>query len=209
MAIKIRMQIDIIDDSEFIRLAKDRGVDISGAFGKGEKREILEGVKDDLELPFDDLIGKEKRWMRAKGDTPTSPCAECAPYIGMIHDMSGREVPMPDMLHGGSGTCVCKDIPVEGYGAIAKGKSQAGMSKFEWLGGQGGETLKRILGTQRSAWFKAGEVSLQDLYPAKRSGAKGLIGILRKNPNLAAFLLKRPSGLSARQLSNILKKAKV
>jgi len=181
MALRMEMNFEEVSDKEFFRT-----------------KDSLEAIPSEGEEAYN---GKKIMFIRILGDAPTSPCAECAPYIGMSHDGSGSTVPLPAILHRGSGTCVCKDIRADFIEGI--GEAKKGFGKFEWISRQADDTVTRILGKQRGEWFKDGTVEMPKFY--KGTGAlSGLGKLVKRNKALSLSLIRRPVGVSEVELEGMI-----
>lgn len=125
--------------------------------------------EEEFDSEKDRLEGLPDLYVRIRGYTPSSPCSICAPYIGMVHDGTGNEVPLP-YLHD---NCVCQDIPLSVLGGglnLEEGFAPIGVKpkeKFEWMAEQSDATIKRLLGKQRFFWFSKNQLDFQDFYSGR------------------------------------------
>ncbi len=104
-----------------------------------------------------------KLFRRVPGNTPSSPCPQCAPFIGVLHDRSGKDIPVPPLhLH-----CACKDVPESVSRLIDNSpekRAAVAKRKFDWLKSIPKRRLQDIIGPVRMRLVADGKLKLSDLW---------------------------------------------
>ncbi len=99
-------------------------------------------------------------YRRIPGNTPSSPCQQCAPWIGMIHRKDGSVPLIPLHLR-----CVCRDVPLTTIlGSDDAAIAKLGKRRFGWLKSLSRKRLEQVIGAVRARLYRSGDLQFEQMW---------------------------------------------
>lgn len=144
------------------------------------------------------------KYIRMAGHSRSGPCAVCSQYFGMVHDKSGRTVPLVKLHRH----CVCRDVNHKLASDLGKVPITP-MKRFEWIEQVPVGAQAAILGKAKSALLEHATDKIGTLKQmvgrTKLKKVDTLIAMLKQNNVKELKVMGLQYGIKASELQGVSK----